>query len=114
MIEVRHGDFSFTVVPTRGMGIWRAVLGDLPLGWKSPVQGPVHPATSHWSGRTGLGWLDGFDELLVRCGLESNGAGVPAGWRLRYGCTARSPTFPRIRSKWRSMVKRADRRPRHS
>ena len=23
---------------------------------------------------SGLGWLDGFDELLVRCGLESNGA----------------------------------------
>lgn len=23
---------------------------------------------------TGIGWLDGFDELLVRCGLESNGA----------------------------------------
>ena len=22
----------------------------------------------------GLGWLDGFDELLVRCGLENNGA----------------------------------------
>src|SRR5690606_9755809 len=25
---------------------------------------------------SGLGWLDGFDELLVRCGLESNGAPV--------------------------------------
>ena len=23
---------------------------------------------------TGLGWLDGFDELLCRCGLSSNGA----------------------------------------
>ena len=23
---------------------------------------------------SGLGWLDGFDELLVRCGFESNGA----------------------------------------
>ena len=22
----------------------------------------------------GLGWLDGFDELLARCGLENNGA----------------------------------------
>ena len=23
---------------------------------------------------SGLGWLDGFDEMMVRCGLESNGA----------------------------------------
>ena len=23
---------------------------------------------------SGLGWLSGFDELMVRCGLESNGA----------------------------------------
>ena len=34
---------------------------------------PSRPSSS--SGEpSGLGWLDGFDELLVRCGLESNGA----------------------------------------
>ena len=47
VIEVQHGDFRFTVVPTRGMGIWRASLGELSLGWKSPVRGPVHPAFVH-------------------------------------------------------------------
>ena len=44
------------------------------IGWQSPVRGPVHPSFVPISEQSGLGWLDGFDELLVRCGLESNGA----------------------------------------
>ena len=39
-----------------------------------PTEGPVHPAFVDLGEPGGLGWLDGFDELLVRCGLESNGA----------------------------------------
>jgi galactose mutarotase-like enzyme len=74
VVEIDNGTFRFVVIPTRGMGIWRAALGDLSLGWKSPVQGPVHPALVRLSEPSGIGWLDGFDELLVRCGLESNGA----------------------------------------
>jgi galactose mutarotase-like enzyme len=34
----------------------------------------VHPKFVPLLDPSGLGWLDGFDELLVRCGLESNGA----------------------------------------
>jgi hypothetical protein len=34
----------------------------------------VHPAFVPIYDPSGLGWLDGFDELLCRCGLESNGA----------------------------------------
>ena len=34
----------------------------------------MHPAFVDLGEPSGLGWLDGFDELLVRCGLESNGA----------------------------------------
>ena len=74
VIDVDNGEFRCTVVPTRGMGIWRASLGDLRLEWKSPVRGPVHPGFVRLTEAGGLGWLDGFDELLVRCGLESNGA----------------------------------------
>jgi galactose mutarotase-like enzyme len=74
VIEVDNGKFRFVVVPTRGMGIWRAMLDDLVLGWKSPVRGPVHPGFVHLDEAGGIGWLDGFDELWVRCGLESNGA----------------------------------------
>jgi hypothetical protein len=95
VIEVCHGDFHFTVVPTRGMGIWKAALGDLPLGWKSPVRGPVHPAFVRTEHPDGIGWLDGFDELLVRCGLESNGAPEfqPDG-RLRYGLHGKIANIP--------------------
>lgn len=74
VIEVDNGALRFVVIPTRGMGIWHARLGDLQLGWQSPVKGPVHPAFVPLGESSGLGWLDGFDELLVRCGLESNGA----------------------------------------
>lgn len=74
VIKVDNGSFCFTVVPTRGMGLWRASLGEVHLGWQSPVRGPVHPGFVRIAEPSGLGWLDGFDELLVRCGLESNGA----------------------------------------
>lgn len=73
VVEVDNGRFRFVVVPTRGMGVWRASCGDVPLGWKSPAKGPVHPAFVPLWQADGLGWLKGFDELLVRCGLESNG-----------------------------------------
>jgi hypothetical protein len=73
-IQVNNGNLKFVVVPTRGMSLWKATLGDWTIGWKSPVRGPVHPAFVDLGEPSGLGWLDGFDELLVRCGLESNGA----------------------------------------
>jgi hypothetical protein len=74
VIEVDNGRFRFVVVPTRGMGLWNASLGEVHLGWRSPVKGPVHPGFVRLFEPSGLGWLDGFDELLVRCGLESNGS----------------------------------------
>ncbi len=75
LIEIRGGDLEFAVVPTRGMGIWRGSYRGDRLGWDSPVtDGPVHPMFVNSAKNGGLGWLDGFDELLARCGLESNGA----------------------------------------
>jgi len=74
VVEVDNGRFRFTVIPTRGMGIWRGWMGDAMLGWRSPAGGPVHPQYVPVTEPGGLGWLDGFDELLVRCGLENNGA----------------------------------------
>jgi hypothetical protein len=77
-VEVNNGKLTCHVLPTRGMGLWRiGVAGDdeVPtIGWQSPIRGPVHPAWVDLGEPSGLGWLDGFDELLVRCGLESNGA----------------------------------------
>lgn len=74
VVEVDNGRLRFVVIPTRGMGLWRASCDDVQLGWKSPVKGPVHPAFVPVWEPSGIGWLSGFDELLVRCGLESNGA----------------------------------------
>ena len=72
-----NGVIRVAVLPTRGMGIWKAWLPDGPsIGWKSPNVGPVHPRFVPLLEPSGLGWLDGFDELLVRCGLESNGPPV--------------------------------------
>lgn len=73
VIEIRQGDFSFKVFPTRGMGIWEAHVGSERIGWDSPVKTPVHPAFINVKARNGLGWLDGFNELLCRCGLSFNG-----------------------------------------
>lgn len=78
VLEVSNGKLTVVLLPTRGMSIWKAIahtaLGSEEIGWKSPVQGPVHPQYVPVMEPSGLGWLDGFDELLVRCGLESNGA----------------------------------------
>jgi hypothetical protein len=74
LLTIRTAKLELSIVPTRGMGIWKARGGDVDFGWRSPVHGPVHPSLVPLDEPTGLGWLSGFDELLVRCGLESNGA----------------------------------------
>ena len=75
LIEIDNGSFSFAVIPTRGMGLWKGRCQGVALGWNSPVKdGPVNPAYVNLLNWGGLGWLEGFDELLARCGLENNGA----------------------------------------
>lgn len=97
VVRVDNGKFAFDILPTRGMGIWKAWLGDEEIGWQSPVRGPVHPQFVSVGEAGGLGWLDGFDELLVRCGLESNGAPeFDTEGRLRYplhGRIANKPAY---------------------
>jgi len=74
LVELDNGRLRVAVLPQRGMGLWKAWLGDWPIGWNSPIRGPVHPRFVPIAEPSGLGWLDGFDELLCRCGLWSNGA----------------------------------------
>lgn len=76
VVEIDTGALRATVLPTRGMGLWRLEAGGLALGWQSPAGGPVHPKFVRLYEPAGLGWLAGFGELLCRCGLESNGAPV--------------------------------------
>src|SRR5439155_6926754 len=72
-VELHNGALSLTLLPTRGMGLWRGEYHGLPLGWRAPVVGPVHPRHVNLAERGGLGWLAGFDELVCRCGLAWNG-----------------------------------------
>jgi hypothetical protein len=75
LIVVDNGALRFSIVPTRGMGLWKGFYLGNYLGWESPItDGPVHPALVDLAAAGGLGWLDGFDELMARCGLENNGA----------------------------------------
>lgn len=73
LVVVDNGKLQVAVVPTRGMGILWAKLGDVRLGWDSPVKEVVHPKFINLQSRGGLGWLEGFNEYVVRCGLEWNG-----------------------------------------
>lgn len=70
---VDTGRVRAAICPTRGMSLWKAHIDGDALGWNSPVRGPIHPSLVPVSEPSGIGWLDGFDELLVRCGLRSFG-----------------------------------------
>src|SRR4051812_62411 len=69
LITIDNGKLSITLIPTRGMSILEVRSGDMRLGWDSPVKEVVHPQFVDLESRGGLGWLEGFNEALVRCGL---------------------------------------------
>ena len=74
VLDIETDCFQARLLPGRGMGLHRVKSGKLVLGWKSPVRGPVNPAYIRLEEEGGTGWLRGFDEWLVRCGLFSHGA----------------------------------------
>ena len=73
VVTLDNGKLAIDLLPTRGMGIWRGRFAGKTLGWDSPVARPVHPKFVNQNERSGLGWLTGFNELICRCGLSSNG-----------------------------------------
>lgn len=72
-VVLRNGILSITVIPTRGMSILKVESAGLNLEWQSPVKEIVHPGFINLQERGGLGWLEGFNEWMVRCGLEFAG-----------------------------------------
>ena len=95
LVELVAGDTRVFILPDRGLGIWKLICGGVELGWQSPVAGPVHPAFVPVGEPSGLGWLDGFDELVARCGLVSNGApDFDANGRLVHGLHGRIANLP--------------------
>jgi hypothetical protein len=89
VIEVDNGELSYTVLPTRGMGLWQGHYRGLYLGWRAPLHGPVHPRHVNVADRGGIGWLTGFDEWLCRCGLASSGPPGEDVYTDRHGRTRR-------------------------
>ncbi|MCA9032020.1 MAG: DUF4432 family protein, partial [Planctomycetaceae bacterium] len=79
LVTLNNGNLEITVVPTRGMNVLKVRQKDGTgewadaLGWNSPVKQMVHPSYINLDSRGGLGWLDGFNEWMVRCGLEFAG-----------------------------------------
>ncbi|MFP4026215.1 MAG: aldose 1-epimerase family protein [Candidatus Brocadiia bacterium] len=73
-LEIDNGEMTVTIISTRGMNVLQACTAETTLGWQSPVREVVHPAYIQEESRGGLGWLEGFNELVARCGLESTGA----------------------------------------
>jgi hypothetical protein len=74
VIWLDNGKLQIGVIATRGLGILSVLMnGTQVLGWDSPVKEVVHPRFINLNSRGGLGWLEGFNEWLCRCGLEWNG-----------------------------------------
>lgn len=70
LITLTVGDKTLRVVPTRAMAILDATRGELRYGWDSPVKEVVHPSFINQEASGGLGWLDGFNEMVARCGYQ--------------------------------------------
>ncbi|PTU02546.1 DUF4432 domain-containing protein, partial [Pseudomonas sp. HMWF031] len=70
IVDIDNGTMKLSVVPTRGMNVLHASVGNVRMGWDSPVKEVVNPAFIELNGRGGLGWLEGFNELVTRCGYE--------------------------------------------
>lgn len=79
VIEVDNGAMRFTIVPTRGFGVWKAQAGSLRLGWDAPVGEIIHPSYIRLGDDGGQGWRAGFGGLMVRGGLISFGSPVQDG-----------------------------------
>ncbi len=76
LLVIHNGLLTITVIPTRGMSVLRVEHAQQPgfkLGWDSPIKQVVHPKYMDLESRGGLGWLEGFNEWMVRCGLEYAG-----------------------------------------
>ncbi|MGH7456434.1 MAG: DUF4432 family protein, partial [bacterium] len=66
LITIDNGVLVITVIPTRGMSVFDVRRGEIRLGWDSPVKEIVHPQFMNLESRGGLGWLEGFNEWMVR------------------------------------------------
>ena len=76
---------TITLSPTRGMNLLKIEGFGSRMGWDSPVKEVVNPAFINLESRNGLGWLEGFNEMMVRCGYEWTGHPVTADGQIYVG-----------------------------
>ena len=81
VISSQNG-LTITLSPTRGMNLLHIEGFGSKMGWDSPVKEVVNPAFINLESRNGLGWLEGFNEMMVRCGYEWTGHPVTADGQL--------------------------------
>lgn len=83
ILVIRSQDgLTITLSPTRGMNLLRVEGFGTRMGWDSPVKEVVNPAFINLESRNGLGWLEGFNEMMVRCGYEWTGHPVTADGKI--------------------------------
>lgn len=78
VLTINSDGLTIKLSPTRGLGILSVEGDGVRLGWDSPVEEIVHPNNINLESRGGNGWLDGFNEMMVRCGFEWTGHAVQA------------------------------------
>jgi hypothetical protein len=78
VLTISSDNFTIKLSPTRGLGILSVVGDGVRMGWDSPVNEIVHPKYINLESRGGIGWLDGFNEMMVRCGFEWTGHATQA------------------------------------
>lgn len=78
LVITSNKGLTITLSPTRGMNLLHIEGFGSKMGWDSPVKEVVNPAFMNLESRNGLGWLEGFNEMMVRCGYEWTGHPVTA------------------------------------
>ena len=78
LLTIKSEGLTINLSPTRGLGIVNVEGNGIRLGWDSPVKEIVNPKYINLESRGGAGWLDGFNEMMVRCGFEWTGHAVQA------------------------------------
>lgn len=78
LVITSQDGLNITLSPTRGMNLLHIEGFGSRMGWDSPVKEVVNPAFINLESRNGAGWLEGFNEMMVRCGYEWTGHPVTA------------------------------------
>ncbi|WP_428943107.1 aldose 1-epimerase family protein [Pantoea sp. FN060301] len=78
LVITSQDGLTIELSPTRGMNLLRIEGFGSKMGWDSPVKEVVNPAFINLESRNGVGWLEGFNEMMVRCGYEWTGHPVTA------------------------------------